>query len=224
MNARRRAAATLKSRGGRNGQQKPLLRASAGQRRPNRANDPVARVGHSDELVAGRGIPSAGDQVRLHAAGCGTGQRADLVRAAAGDIAEVANRLIVRAVTASFACKRRFPLNDTVDLDIDQRLRIGDLEAVHDMAVEAVADLGDLASRVAGLLCDEPEAMRRLAEVRIRQDRTGKSWYGEPVSGSFMDADATDRVGTEPSGAGRGQDRPRRATVGKPATKRSSQC
>lgn len=127
-------------------------------------------------------------------------------------------------MTASFVCKRRLPLNDTVDLDIDQRLRIGDLEAVHDMAVEAVADLSDLADRVAGLLCDEPDAMRRLAEVRIRQDRTGKPWYGESISGSFTDAIATDRGGTEPSGAGHGQDRPRRATAGKPATKRSSQC
>ena len=113
------------------------------------------------------------------------------------------------------------PLNETIDLDIDKRLHMGDLEAVHDMVVEAVAELGDLADRVAGLLCDEPDALRRLAEVRIRQDRTGKSWYGEAISGSFKDAAATDRGGKEPRGAGHGQEQPRRARAGKPAQKRS---
>ena len=221
MNARRKAPAALKERGGRDGHCKKLPRAGARSRRPDRANDSVARVRDPDELVAGGGVPASGDQVRLHPAGCGTGQRADAVRTAAGEIATVAQRLIVRAITATVACKRRMPLNETVDLDIDQRLHMGDLEAVHDMVVEAVAELGDLADRVAGLLCDEPDAMRRLAEVRIRQDRTGKSWYGEAISGSFKDAAATDRGGKEPRGAGRGQEQLRRARAGKPAQKRS---
>jgi len=128
---------------------------------------------------------------------------------------------MIRALTARGFCTRRLPLNETIDLDIDTRLQIGDLEAVHDMVVEAVAELGDLADRVAGLLCDEPEAMRRLAEVRIRQDRTGKSWYGEAISGSFKDAAATDRGGKEPRGAGHCQEQPRRARAGEPAKTRS---
>jgi hypothetical protein len=126
-----------------------------------------------------------------------------------------------RSVAAIFGCTRRMPLNETIDLEIDERLQLGDLEAVHDMTREAIADLETLADRVAGLLCDEPEALRRLAEVRVRQDRTGRPWYGEAISGSFKDAAATDRGGKEPRGAGHGQETPRRARAGKPATKRS---
>ena len=131
---------------------------------------------------------------------------------------------MIRALTARGFCTRRLPLNETIDLDIDTRLQMGDREAVHDMVVEAVAELGDLADRVAGLLCDEPDAMRRLAEVRIRQDRTGKSWYGEAISGSFKDAAATDRGGKEPRGAGHCQEKSRRAKAGEPAKKRSKRC
>jgi hypothetical protein len=131
---------------------------------------------------------------------------------------------MIRALTAKGVCTRRLPLNETIDLDIDKRLQLGDLEAVHDMAREAISDLETLADRVAGLLCDEPDAMRRLAEVRIRQDRTGKSWYGEAISGSFKDAAATDRGGKEPRGAGHFQEQPRRARAGEPAKKRSKRC
>ena len=126
-----------------------------------------------------------------------------------------------RSVAAIFGCTRRMPLNETIDLEIDERLQLGDLEAVHDMTREAIADLETLADRVAGLLCDEPEALRRLAEVRVRQERTGRPWYGEAISGSFKDAAATDRGGKEPRGAGHGQEQPRRARAGKPAQKRS---
>jgi len=126
-----------------------------------------------------------------------------------------------RSVAAIFGCTRRMPLNETIDLDIDERLQLGDLEAVHDMTREAIADLETLADRVAGLLCDEPEALRRLAEVRVRQDRTGRPWYGEAISGSFKEAAATDRGGKEPGGSGHGQETPRRARAGKPAQKRS---
>jgi hypothetical protein len=131
---------------------------------------------------------------------------------------------MIRALTARGFCTRRLPLNETIDLDIDTRLQLGDLEAVHDMAREAISDLETLADRVAGLLCDEPDAIRRLAEVRIRQDRTGKSWYGEAISGSFTDAAATDRGGKEPRGAGHCQEQPRRARAGEPAKKRSKRC
>jgi hypothetical protein len=124
-------------------------------------------------------------------------------------------------VAATFVATRRLPLNETVDLDIDKRLQLGDLEAVHDMTREAIADLETLADRVAGLLCDEPEALRRLAEVRVRQDRTGKPWYGQAISGSFTDAAATDRGGQEPGGSWHGQEQPRRARAGKPAKTRS---
>jgi hypothetical protein len=221
MTAIRKSPATLKERGSQDGQRKKLPRAGARQRRPNRANDSTARVGNTDELVAGRGVPAASDTVRLHPAGCRPGQRADAVRSASGDIANVAQRLIVRAVTATFVATRRLPLNETVDLDIDKRLQLGDLEAVHDMARDAISELETLADRVAGLLCDEPDAMRRLAEVRIRQDRTGKPWYGEAISGSFKEAAATDRGGKEPRGAGHCQEQPRLARAGEPAKKRS---
>jgi hypothetical protein len=134
----------------------------------------------------------------------------------------VAHRLLTRAYQSVFCCKRRLPLNETIDLSIDQRIYAGDLEAIHDMTREAISDLETLADRIAGLLCDEPDALRRLSEVRLRQSRTGKNWHGGAIANK--DASVTDRAGTEPRGPGHEQDRPRGARAGKAAQKRSSRC
>ena len=134
----------------------------------------------------------------------------------------MARLLIVRATTAQFVCQRRLPLNETIDLSIDDRIHAGDLEAIHDMVREAIADLEELAERAAGLLCDEPDALRRLAEIRLRQSRTGKNWHGGAISNK--DAGVMDHAGTEPRGPGHQQDRPRGAMAGKAATKRSARC
>lgn len=136
----------------------------------------------------------------------------------------MARTLIVRSTAASFVCKRRLALNETIDLTIDQRIHAGDLEAIHDMVREAIADLEALADRAAALLCDDPETLKRLSEVRRRQAATGRQWHGADISGPITDAGSTDRAGKEPRGPRRGQERTRRATGGKPANKRRRSC
>jgi len=128
--------------------------------------------------------------------------------------------------TAAIVCTRRLPLNETIDLTIDERIAAGDLEAMYDAAREAIADLETLSDKIAELLCGEPEALRRLSEVRMRQNRTGKPWHGGAITAatSNQDAGVTDHAGTEPGGAGHGQEPPRRAKAGKAATKRSRRC
>ena len=125
--------------------------------------------------------------------------------------------------TAMIVCRRRLPLNDTIDMDIEQRLLAGDLEAIYDSTREAISDLETLADRIAELLCGEPEALRRLSEVRSRQNRTGKPWHGGAMTSAAkqQDAGVTDHAGTEPRGPRREQEPPRRAKAGKAATKRS---
>ena len=138
----------------------------------------------------------------------------------------MAQRLIVRAVAMVFSGSRRLPLNETIDLSIDERIAAGDLEAIYDSTREAIADLETVSDRIADLLCGEPEALRRLSEVRMRQDRTGKPWHGGAITSAAkqQDAGVTDHVGTEPRGPRRDQERPRRAKAGKAATKRSRRC
>lgn len=128
--------------------------------------------------------------------------------------------------TAMIVCRRRLPLNDTIDMDIEQRLLAGDLEAIYDSTREAIYDLETLADRIAELLCGEPEALRRLSEVRMRQNRTGKPWHGGAMTSAAkqQDAGVTDHAGTEPRGPRRQQERPRRAKAGKAAKKRSRGC
>ena len=128
--------------------------------------------------------------------------------------------------TAMIVCRRRLPLNDTIDMDIEQRLLAGDLEAIYDSTREAIADLETLADRIAELLCGEPEALRRLSEVRSRQNRTGKPWHGGAMTSAAkqQDAGVTDHAGKEPRGPRREQEPPRRAKAGKAAKKRSRGC
>ena len=138
----------------------------------------------------------------------------------------MAQRLIVRAVAMVFSGSRRLPLNETIDLSIDERIAAGDLEAIYDSTREAISDLETLADRIADLLCGEPEALRRLSEVRMRQDRTGKPWHGGAIAQAAkqQDAGVTDHAGTEPRGPRRQQEPPRRAKAGKAAKKRGSRC
>ena len=121
----------------------------------------------------------------------------------------------------AFASSRRLPLNETIDLTIDERIAAGDLEVIHDMTREAISDLETLADRIADLLCAEPEALRRLSEVRLRQSRTGKAWHGGAITSAAkqQDASVTDHAGKEPSGAGHQQEQPRRAKAGKAGTR-----
>jgi hypothetical protein len=128
--------------------------------------------------------------------------------------------------TAMIVCTRRLPLNETIDMDIEQRLMAGDLEVIYDSTREAIADLETIADRMADLLCGEPEALRRLSEVRMRQNRTGKPWHGGAITAALnnQDAGVKDHAGTEPRGPRRQQEPPRRAKAGRAAKKRSRRC
>lgn len=132
---------------------------------------------------------------------------------------------MVRSVQAAFVCKRRMPLNESIDLSIDDRILAGDLEAIHDFAREAIADLERIADEAAALLCDEPDVVRRLAAVRLRQSATGRQWHGASISGAFdQETGTTDRAGKEPRGPRRAEGKPRQAKVGKPANKRGKRA
>lgn len=187
---------------------------------PNGADHSARGVRDPAQLVAGGGVPAAGPAVRPHPAGCGAGERAESLRRAAGDVGDVARQLIVRSASAAYFCTRRLPLNESIDLSIDERIYAGDLEAIHDMAREAIADLEALADLAASLLCDEPETLKRLSEVRARQAATGRQWHRIENT----DAGSTDRAGKEPRGPRRGQERTRQAKGGKPANTRRRSC
>jgi hypothetical protein len=122
-------------------------------------------------------------------------------------------RLATHASTASCWCKERLPLNETIELSVVERIFSGDLDAIHDLIREAIDALEPLADLAGSLLCDEPEVLRRLSEVRLRQSRTGKSWHGGAITNK--DASVTDHAGQEPRGPGRGQEQPSRARAGK---------
>lgn len=217
------AAASLHA-GGSNGHGTQVSGTRAGQRRPHRANDHTTGVGNPDELVRGRGISQASATLRLHAPGCGAAERTNSILAVAGEVQVVALQLFVWSVWASSVCHKRVPLNESIDLEIEDRIRLGDLEVIHDMVRESMARLEPLAEQAAALLCSEPETLARLAEMRIRQDRTGRQWHGADISGAITEPVATDRGRKEPRGTRHGQDRPRRATVGKPDNRGSGSC
>lgn len=131
--------------------------------------------------------------------------------------------LIVRSVQAEAVCTARLPLNESIDLSLDERILAGDLEVIHDFAREAIDELEQIADRAAALLCDEPEAMKRLAAVRLRQSRTGRQWHGPATSGVFdQETGATDRAGKEVRGPDQHQEHTPRATVGKRGIKSKS--
>jgi hypothetical protein len=136
-------------------------------------------------------------------------------------VSAIAARLAVDASAASVWCEKRLPLNETIDLTVTQRIFSGDLEAIHDLIREAIEDLEQLAERAASLLCDDPAALKRLAEVRRRQEQTGRQWCRPPDN---QETDATDRAGQEPRGPGSRQDNTPRARAGKRAKKGSRRC
>ena len=111
-------------------------------------------------------------------------------------------------------------MNETIELTVLERIFSGDLEAIHDLIREAIEDLEQLAERAASFLCDDPAALRRLAELRRRQQQTGRQ-SRRPIA---QETGATDSAGTEPRGPGQEQERSRRATAGKAATTRGRRC
>lgn len=133
----------------------------------------------------------------------------------------IAARLAVDASAASVWCEKRLPLNETIDLSVTQRIFSGDLEAIHDLIRESIDALEPLADLAGALLCDEPAALKRLSEVRRRQEQTGRQWCRPPEN---QETDATDRAGQEPRGPGSRQENPPQARAGKRAKKGGRRC
>lgn len=132
----------------------------------------------------------------------------------------IASRLAVNASAASVWCDNRLPLNETIELSVVERIFSRDLDAIHDLIREAIDALEPLADLAGSLLCDEPEVLKRLSEVRLRQCRTGKSWHGGAIK---QDAGVKDHAGTELRGPRHQQEPPRRAKAGKAGTRRGAE-
>ena len=126
----------------------------------------------------------------------------------------LAGNLWLQSAAAASKCVRRLALNESIDLTTEQRIAAGDLEVIHDLIRDAIDNLEPLADLAGSLLCDDPDALRRLAEVRRRQERTGRQWCRPPET---QETDATDSVGKEPRGPGMRQDKPPQAKAGKRA-------
>lgn len=218
------ADAALQTYGGTNGHAAEIPGTRARSGRPHRANDSAPRVCDTDELVAGRGAASASPAVRLHTTGRGAGERADAYRALATRMSVVAAECRCRAFEGA-GCDGRLAINDAEGMSIDARIAAGDRIAVVDAAVAAGTMLLDLAAEMSELLTDDREALIRLAEVRMRQDRTGRQWHGTSISGDFdQDTGTTDRAGKEPRGPRRAAGKPRQAKAGKPANRRGKRA
>lgn len=219
------AAASPLGTGGRDlGHHAKVRRAAATRGRPNGGHDRTTGECDPNELVACRGAQATCPEVRLHATRCGAGQRADAYRTLATRISVVAAECRCRAFEGA-GCDGRLALNDADGMTIDARIAAGDRIAVVDAAVEAGTMLLELAAEMSELLADDRDALVRLAEVRMRQDRTGRQWHGPSISGAFeQEAGATDRAGKEPRGPRRASGQHRRAKAGKPANKRGKRA
>lgn len=113
----------------------------------------------------------------------------------------IAGTLRQRANDAVQFIRGRLPLNDVIDLSIDDRIELGDAEALFDAVSEARDQLGELQERIADTLHTDMVTMLRISDVRRRQDATGRQWRGQ--SFPKQEPAATDRSGKEPGGAGR---------------------
>jgi len=94
----------------------------------------------------------------------------------------------------------RMAFNDVIDMTIDQRIEAGDAEAVFDAVAEAMEQLDNLQNEFALTLHVDVATLTRISEVRRRQEATGRQWRGS--SWANQETGTTDRVGTEPGGAG----------------------
>jgi len=105
-----------------------------------------------------------------------------------------------RAIDCMAIPSCRLPLNDVIDLTIDERIEAGDAEALFDAVAEARDQLGELQEQVAATLHTDYQTMLRISDVRRRQQATGRQWRGSVWTDK--DTGTTDRVGTEAGGAG----------------------
>jgi len=104
-----------------------------------------------------------------------------------------------RAVDSLAIPSSRLPLNDVIDLTIDERIEAGDAEALFDAVAEAREQLDDLQDQIAATLHTDYQTMLRISDVRRRQQATGRQWRGTTWN---KETGTTDRVGMEAGGAG----------------------
>ena len=104
-----------------------------------------------------------------------------------------------RAVDSLAIPSSRLPLNDVIDLTIDERIEAGDAEALFDAVAEAREQLDDLQEQIAATLHTDYQTMLRISDVRRRQQATGRQWRGTTW---HKETGTTDRVGMEAGGAG----------------------
>lgn len=114
--------------------------------------------------------------------------------------------LYTRAVNGEQAGVR-LSADQVEDLDIDQRLRLGDREAVYDAIVDARARLEAMQDAVAAVLTDSSESIAAIAMLRERKRARG---YDAPIDRftKKKDAAATDRSGKEPQRSGKDRKSP----------------
>jgi hypothetical protein len=100
-----------------------------------------------------------------------------------------------RAINAE-GCHRRLTVDECDDLGIDERLRVGDREAIYDAIVECRERLDGLRIEAAKLLVENVEILDRLADVHRKSLAVGNPL---PVfrRKKKKDAAATDRGGKE---------------------------
>lgn len=112
----------------------------------------------------------------------------------------IAGTLRQRAVDSMAMQSRRMAFNDVIDLSIDERIEIGDAEALFDAVAEAMEQLDNLQNEFSLTLHVDVATLTRISEVRRRQDATGRQWRGS--SWTNQETGATDRAGKEAGGAG----------------------
>ena len=112
----------------------------------------------------------------------------------------IAGTLRQRANDAREFTVGRMPLNDVIDLSIDERIEIGDAEALFDAVAEAMEQLDNLQNEFSLTLHVDVATLTRISEVRRRQDATGRQWRGSAWTN--QETGTTDRAGKEAGGAG----------------------
>lgn len=115
--------------------------------------------------------------------------RSEALAAQVKEARRVAWQLFNRAMLVH-DCGQRLSLDEAEDMDIDQRILVGDVTAFYDAIVEARELLDVVRDDLAGLLAGDPEIMSRLDEVRAASEAKGASRFRQ-------DAAAMDRSGTE---------------------------
>jgi hypothetical protein len=207
-----RKVAAPTTKGARHGRQQ---RNRPARRRAQRVPDRTHRVRHSDGVVASRGAAAPGGDQRVDATRPIGGARSTAREALAFRAGVAAGILRARAFESAH-CTQRLPLDQTADLDVDQRIALGDAEALHDSLTAAIEELDEIRVAAAALLMEDDHAAGRMAAILEHKRRTAKNW-------TYRDAGVMDHAGKEPRRSrGRGGKTP--ARQGRRRGQETNQC